>query len=105
MEGLFIYFIGILAYNVSPSLIAFGVAFWYRRKRYSISLLRGASVFIAGWSIASIFAFLVLEALSMINLAVEGTGQLQLIITLCILFPVMFQLFDATKSSSPFEKL
>lgn len=101
MEGLFIYFVGILAYNISPSLIAFGVAFWYRRKRYSISLLRGASVLVAGWLIGSIFAFLVFEALSMINIAVEDTRELQLIITLCILFPVMFQLFDATKSSSP----
>lgn len=101
MEGFFIYFLGILAYNIAASLFAFGVAFSLRRKQYPITWLRGGAVLLVGWLLGSVIVFLVNAALRFAGIVIEKTAGLEIILVLCVLFPVMFQLLDATRPKPP----
>ena len=100
MEGIFIYFLGVLAYNIAPSFIAFGVAFYMRRKRYPITWSRGGAVLIVGWLLGSIVVFLVRVVAIWGGIGVENTPGLETAITLFVLLPVMFLLLDASKPKS-----
>jgi len=97
MRDLFIYFTGILAYNITASLVAFAVAFASRRKRYPIGWLRGAAVLILGWILGSGVVFVVHILSSLGGIEIEDTVPWETVIALGVLFPVMFLLLDISK--------
>jgi hypothetical protein len=97
MEGFFIYFLGILAYNLAPSIFVFGVAFALRLKRYPITWMRGGAVLLAGWLLGSVIVFLVNVASKSAGVDLKNTANLEILLVVCVLFPVMFLLLDVTK--------
>jgi hypothetical protein len=96
MESYFLYFIGVLAYSVSVSLVSFGIAFFVRRKQYTITWLRSGVVLIVGWLLGSVILFLVQEAAKLSGIVVENT-PLEIVIVWIVFLPVMFRLLDASK--------
>lgn len=97
MEGFFTYFVGVLAYNVTASVVAFAVAFFSCHKRYAVSWLRGGTVLIAGWFLGSVLAILVHLVAALVGIDIENTAGLQMAVALSVLLPVMFLLLGASR--------
>lgn len=94
--SLMAWFLGVLAFNVTASVIAFAIAFGSRRKEYPIGWLRGGMVFIAGWLAGSVIVFLlhmIMYSVSGIVIPEMNSSSLEFILALGVLLPVMFLLF------------
>ena len=101
MENLFVAFLGVAAFNVAASLVAFAVAFTTRRKRYPITWLRAGAVLVGGWALGSIIVFAVHVLSALAGLIIEDKAPLETILSLCVLLPTMFLLLDFSKPKEP----
>lgn len=100
MEGALIYFLGVVAYNIAASLISFAVAFSTRRKRYSITWLRGGLVLIGGWLLGSVIVFVVHSVAALGGFVITDKNPLETIVALSVLFPTMFLLLYVSRPKS-----
>lgn len=93
MENYLIYFLGILAFNFTPSLIAVWIAWTFRRKQYAITWSRGSVVLIVGWFLGSVIVFILQLAAQFLGIDIKK-DNLEIMLALLVLLPAMFQLFD-----------
>ena len=94
MENTFLYFFGVLAFNITASVVSFGVAYFSHRNRRAISWLRGIAVLLIGWVLGSAIVFLVHLLLAPFGIRVESTDILETAIAFIVLLPVMFFLYQ-----------
>jgi hypothetical protein len=103
MEGTLAYFLGVLAFNIPTSLVAFAVAFsaWY--KRYPITWLRGGVVLIGGWILGSVMVFVVHSVAAPDGFVISDELPYpvnETILAFIVLFPTMFVLLDVSRPKS-----
>ncbi len=94
MENMFIYFLGVVAFNSFISFIAFSIAFYIRIKKNPISWVRGTTVFFFGWILGSLITFLIHLTSDFGGFTIENSGSLEAVISLGVSFLIMFKLFD-----------
>jgi hypothetical protein len=93
MDGLMLYFFGVLAYNVATGLVAFIVAYSSYRKRLAISGPRGTVVLLGGWILGSVIVFLVHYLLAVFGIDAQKPDGLETVIALGVQVATMFVLF------------
>lgn len=71
MEINLIYFLGMLAFNIAPSLFSFWIVWTLRRKQYAITWLRGTAVLIFGWLLGSVITFTLLVAAQLTGIDIK----------------------------------
>ena len=85
--------LGILAFNVSISVITFAVVWASRRKERELTFLRGTAVLLIGWVIGSIL-ILLFHLLFSIGGTEVRDGPLESPISILLLISAMYAVFS-----------
>ena len=105
MDGIVLYFAGVLGYNISTGLVAFVVAYSSYRKRRAISWQRGTIVLLGGWIVGSVIVFLVHVFLAIFGIDAQKPDGLETVIALGVQIATMFLLLPLVcRPAAPGER-
>ena len=97
LEGLYVAFIGVAAFNVTAAVVAFLSAFFSRRGRDPISWLRGGLVLLGGWLLGSMIVLVLQVIGARIGFIIHDNNPIETVVALCVLLPTMFFLLDLSR--------
>ncbi len=91
----FVWLFGAIAFNLAPSLLAFAIAYFSRRKRYEITWYRGCMALVGGCVLGT---GVVTGVVGLVSMAAFTNGQgmemVPVVLSLLVMVPVMQWLLD-----------